>query len=620
MTQQEEIDHINRIIGLSLKPNFMMDEARPNAEYFGVGKEDEISLFNADMAPKDSQALTGISCLRRIPRKVDNSNPLAPTSISSCRSSSCVDASDIGCVLAGGQVVSANHLRNHKVLLFPNGLYQIVRDTPSPCLYESSSTKNQVNRISSPTKGESMTSAVSTPSQADAGPSASINATSESSSSSSATTTTTTTTTATAATNSLVSHFHAHKQAQARSSSPPADESTQPPATIDSSVSFAASLLASLSSYPVSAQSLDAHISPSGSVVKQPHAVATKANAKQRSNTVVASKVRRLRKEDTVSTQSAQMTMPYVEKMSHGNAVEKPLTRLPLLMNVHGHHNSSSTNGIHSTSSPTPNPNSNGNVDDASSLNTSQPLSNAVSPSTRVEVKEVSRLSNQCSCGGVNNSCVCLKSQYTGSPKVFACSYVGCHYSTIRHSDLKVHIRTHTGEKPYKCTYEGCVYAAITKSILVIHMRIHTGEKPQKCTFLGCTYSTANHSNLKVHMRTHTGEKPFKCSFDNCKYASITSSDLKKHMRTHLHEKPYHCPQNDCQYSCITRADLKKHVKKHNDAQWDTSNCELSVPSKFAFNGSGTQQSSSRLFGQPSDCVSQNVHTQRHAKQHYPPV
>lgn len=164
-----------------------------------------------------------------------------------------------------------------------------------------------------------------------------------------------------------------------------------------------------------------------------------------------------------------------------------------------------------------------------------------------------------CNCG--NNCCTC--NAPVVKPKTYHCTVAGCNYSTIRKSDMRIHIRTHTGEKPFKCPYADCNYAAVTKSILVIHIRTHTGEKPLKCPYPNCTYSSANHSNLKVHMRTHTGEKPFKCTVEGCGYASITSSDLKKHMKVHSNNKVYKCPNKGCGFVCTSRAALKKHKEMH---------------------------------------------------------
>ena len=145
----------------------------------------------------------------------------------------------------------------------------------------------------------------------------------------------------------------------------------------------------------------------------------------------------------------------------------------------------------------------------------------------------------------------------------FVCPYENCTYSTTRNSDLKVHIRTHTGEKPYKCTFPGCGYASITKSILTTHLRTHTGEKPLKCPYPDCGYRSASHSNLKVHIRTHTGEKAFRCSFPNCSFACSTSNDLKRHLHNHIEDKAFHCKVPGCSYACFSQSELLRHKKKH---------------------------------------------------------
>lgn len=79
-----------------------------------------------------------------------------------------------------------------------------------------------------------------------------------------------------------------------------------------------------------------------------------------------------------------------------------------------------------------------------------------------------------------------------------------------------------------------------------------TGTVLNMCQICGKLCGTP--ANLRIHGRTHTGERPYKCGL--CGKGFINTSNLKVHMRTHTREKPYKCNLCDKHFSHINNKKL----------------------------------------------------------------
>ncbi|XP_043756329.1 zinc finger and SCAN domain-containing protein 5B-like isoform X2 [Cervus elaphus] len=130
-----------------------------------------------------------------------------------------------------------------------------------------------------------------------------------------------------------------------------------------------------------------------------------------------------------------------------------------------------------------------------------------------------------------------------------------CKKSFLYQSQLALHQRTHTRERPFHCDI--CDKRFIQPSDLRVHERIHTGEKPYGCDL--CPKRFTHDSTLRAHRRTHTQEKPFRC--EQCDRAFGHRGNLNVHQRTHSGLKPYVCPE--CHGAFRQVGTFRRHQKIH---------------------------------------------------------
>lgn len=140
--------------------------------------------------------------------------------------------------------------------------------------------------------------------------------------------------------------------------------------------------------------------------------------------------------------------------------------------------------------------------------------------------------------------------------KPFECNDCGMRCSSK--AFLRIHFRrAHSGKKPFQCWY--CGESFSDNCYLKYHIQVkHTTDKGKTLQCDKCEKTFVAAHRLKIHYRSHTGERPYPCKL--CEKAFTCVELLNVHMTNkHINARSFKCTQ--CPRAFNIKGKLKIHER-----------------------------------------------------------